>query len=133
MRSRLPRKEQNTWRVYLCERRNETSYADEPSVSKQPGHLCDAADVFLAVPSRETQVFIQAMPNIITIQGIAGDAMRDQVLFQSKADGCLASSRKAWWRQKSEVQVWGQKSENESVTQYLLGHWQRNSFCLKLL
>lgn len=92
-------------RVYLCERRNETSDADKPSISKQPGHLCDAADVLLTVPSRETQVFIQAMTNIITIQGIARDAMRDQVLFQSKTNGCLASSRKAYWRQKSEVQV----------------------------
>lgn len=107
MRSKQLRKEQNmTQTVYLWKRRNEASYADKPSVSKQPGHLCDAADILLAVPSWEAQVFVQAVPNIIAVQRIAGDAMRDQVLFQSKANGCLTGSRKACWRQESEVPVW---------------------------
>lgn len=107
MRSKQLRKEQNMMQTaYLWKRRNEASYADKPSISKQPGHLCDAADILLAVPSWEAQVFIQAVPNIIAVQGIAGDAMRDQVLFQSKANGCLTGSRKACWGQQSEVPVW---------------------------
>lgn len=87
---------------YLGEGGDEAGDADEPRIGEEPRHLGDAPDVLLAVLGREAQVLVQAMPHIVTIQGVAGDAVSHQVLLQSKANGCLASSRKAWGRQKSE-------------------------------
>lgn len=88
--------------AYLCEGGDEAGDADEPRVGEEPRHLGDAPDVLLAVLRREAQVLVQAVPDVVAVQGVARDAMSHQVLFQSKANGRLASSRKAWRRQESE-------------------------------
>lgn len=53
---------------YLCKRRNEASDANQASISKQLGHLCNTADVFFSVCCGETQIFVQTMPNIVTVK-----------------------------------------------------------------
>lgn len=77
--------------VYLGERRNEAGDADQASVGKELGHLGNPADVFLPVPRGEAQVLVKAVTDVVPVQGVAGDAVGDQVLLQSKADRRLPS------------------------------------------
>ena len=66
---------------YLGERGDEAGDADKSSICEEFGHLSDAADVLLAVSGAEAQVFIQAVSDIIAIQRVTGDSMRDQILL----------------------------------------------------
>ena len=61
--------------------RDEAGDADQPCVSKQPGHLGDASDVFLAVSWAEAQVPVQPLADVVSIQGVAGNAMAHQVFL----------------------------------------------------
>lgn len=78
--------------AYLCERRNEAGNADQTGVGKQLGHLGNPADIFLSVSRGESKVFVQAVADVVPIQGVAGDGVGDQVLLQSKTDGRLPST-----------------------------------------
>lgn len=61
--------------------RNEAGDAHQPGVSKQPRHLSNAPDVLFAVLWAEAQVFVQPLTDVVPIQGVAGDAVTDQVLL----------------------------------------------------
>lgn len=78
---------------YLCKRRNEAGNADQTSVGKQLGHLCNPADIFLSVPRRESKVFVEATTDVVPVEGVARDGVGDEILFQSKTDGCFSSTR----------------------------------------
>lgn len=52
----------------LGERRDETGDAHKASISKQFSHFSDAPDILLAVFSREAQILVQAMTNVVSIQ-----------------------------------------------------------------
>ena len=87
---------------YLCKRRNEAGNADQTSVGKQPGHLSNPADVFFSVPRRESKVFVEAMTDVVPIEGVARDGVGDEILLQSKTDRCFSSTRETcseWARQ----------------------------------
>lgn len=78
--------------AYLCERRNEAGDADQTSVSKQPGHLSNPADIFFPVSGGESKVFVKAMTDVVPIEGVARDGVGDEVLFQSKTYRCFPST-----------------------------------------
>lgn len=73
----------------LAERRNETGDANQSSVSKQLGHLGDTADVLLAVLGREAQVLVQAVTDVVSVQGVTRDGVGYEVLLQRETDGSL--------------------------------------------
>lgn len=72
---------------------NEAGNAHKTSISKQFGHFCDTTNVLLAVFRAEAQVLIKALPDVISIQSVAGDAMTHQILLQSHADRRLTRTR----------------------------------------
>lgn len=78
---------------YLCEWGNEAGNADQAGVSKELGHLCNPADVLFSVPSRKSQVLVEAMANIVPIQGVTRDGVGDQVLLQGETYGGFSSTR----------------------------------------
>src|SRR6266849_4966428 len=47
---------------------NERRYANEPSLCEEPRHLAGAADIFLAVLRRKTEVSAQATAKIVTVE-----------------------------------------------------------------
>jgi len=77
----------------LAERWNETGDAHQPSVGEQPGHLCNTADVLLAVYGGEAQVLVQAVANVVSVQRVAGNRVGHEKLLQGKADGRLSGTR----------------------------------------
>lgn len=79
--------------LYLCEWGNEAGDADQAGVRKELGHLRNPADVLFAVSGRESQVLVEAMTDIVPIQGVTRDGVGDEVLFQSETDGCFPSAR----------------------------------------
>lgn len=87
---------------YLCKRRNEAGNADQTSVSKQLGHLCNPADIFFSVPRRESEVFVEAMTDVVPIEGVARDGVGDEILFQSKTDRCFPSTRETCCEQSRQ-------------------------------
>lgn len=86
-------------RFYLCKRRNEAGNADQTSIGKQLGHLGNPADVLFSVPRRESEVFVEAVTDIVSIEGVARDGMGDEILFQSKTNCCFSSPRETWSEQ----------------------------------
>lgn len=73
----------------LAERRNETGDAHQSGIRKQLGHLGDTADVLLAVFGREAQVLVQAVTDVVSIQGVTRDGVGYEVLLQRETDGSL--------------------------------------------
>lgn len=73
----------------LAERRNETGDAHQPGICKQLGHLGDTPDVLLAVLRGEAQVLVQAVTDVVSVQGVTWDGVGYEVLLQSKTDGSL--------------------------------------------
>lgn len=72
---------------------NEAGNTHEPRVSKQFCHFRDTANVLLAVLRTEAQVLIEALPDVISIHSVAGDAMTHQILLQSHADRRFTCTR----------------------------------------
>ncbi len=75
---------------------DEAGDAHKPSVSKQFYHFCDTTNVLFAVFRAEAQVLIEALPDVISIQSVAGDPMTHQILLQSHADRRLTRTRQTW-------------------------------------
>lgn len=73
----------------LAERRNETGDAHQAGIRKQLGHLGDTADVLLAVFGREAQVLVQAVTDVVSVQGVRRDGVGYEVLLQRETDGGL--------------------------------------------
>ena len=55
----------------------------------------DAPDVLLAVLIRETEITVQPVPDVVTVEHIGGPAALDQRALQRHADGRLAGTRQA--------------------------------------
>lgn len=77
----------------LGERRNETGDAHQPGVGEQFGHFGDTTDVLLAVFGGEAQVLVQALADVVPVQGVARDSVGHEVLLHGKADGGLPGTR----------------------------------------
>ncbi|TNN81810.1 hypothetical protein EYF80_007939 [Liparis tanakae] len=65
----------------------------KPGVGKQSGHLCNPADVLLAVDGGEAQVLVQALANVVSVQRVAGNSVGHEKLLQGKTDGRLSGTR----------------------------------------
>lgn len=87
--------------THLGEGTDEAGDTDDPSISEELGHLGDTADVLLAVLLGEAQIFVQPSPDVISIQTVGRDALANQVLLQSKRDGCFPSTRQTWQMERS--------------------------------
>lgn len=67
--------------TYPAVGRDEAGNADQPSISKKPGHLSNTSNVLFTVFWAEPKVLIQPLADVVPIQGVAGDPMTDQVLL----------------------------------------------------
>lgn len=91
----------------LAERRNETGDAHQPGICKQLGNLGDTPDVLLTVFRGEAQVLVQAVTDVVSVQGVTWDGMGYEVLLQSKTDGSLPGTGQTWERRLvSTVSHW---------------------------
>jgi len=66
---------------YLWKWRHETTQRHNTTVSKQLGNLCDSSNIFFSVLLWETQIFIEASSDIISIQSICRDTTWNQESF----------------------------------------------------
>lgn len=86
--------------------RDEASDADQPSISKKPGHLSSASNVLFTVLWAEAEVFVQPLANVVPIQCVAGDTVTHQVLLQSHAHRGLPCTRQTLAQKKTDVMRW---------------------------
>ena len=66
-------------------RRDEGAEADDATIGEQFGHLGDAPDVLHAVFGGESQVLVQALSNIVTVQTVGRNAARYEEFFQGES------------------------------------------------
>ena len=66
-------------------RRDEGAEADDAAIGEQFGDLGDAPDVLHAVFGGESQVLVQALSNIVTVQTVGRNAARYEEFFQGES------------------------------------------------
>lgn len=76
--------------------RDEAGNAHQPSISKKPGHLRNPSNVLFTILWAKSQVFVQPLADIVSIQSIARDAVTNQVLLQCHAHCGLPCTRQPW-------------------------------------
>ena len=109
------------WRItHPAVGRDEAGDADQPSISKKPGHLSSASNVLFAVLWAEAEVFVQPLTNVVPIQCVAGDTVTHQVLLQSHAHRGLPRTRQTLAQDKTEDMRWHTCAERDTF----LNLWQ---------
>ena len=73
--------------TYFVGGTNEGADGDHPGVYKQLGYLGDAPYVFKAVFFAESQVVIDAGPDVIPVQYLAKEAPEEELLLQVRGQG----------------------------------------------
>lgn len=61
--------------------RNEAGNAHQPSISKKSGHLGNSSNVLFTILWAKSQVFVQPLADIVSIQSIARDTVTNQVFL----------------------------------------------------
>ncbi len=74
----------------------EAGDAHKPSVSKQFYHFCDTTNVLLAVFRAEAQVLIEALPDVISIQSVAGIPWHTRYSSRAMLTVVLYRTRQTW-------------------------------------
>ena len=72
---------------------DEAGKADDASISKQFRHFRDTTNVFLSVSRSETEVLVETMTDVVSIETVRWDTLTHEVLFEGEGDRCLASAR----------------------------------------
>jgi len=71
---------------------DEAGEADDSSIGKELGHFGDTSDVLLSIFVTESEVLVQSMPNVITVQTVGWNALADKKLLEGERDRCLTSA-----------------------------------------
>ena len=79
----------------LSEGADEACQTDDSSISEQLGHLRDATDVLLPVLRTESEVLVEPVTNVVSIQAVRRNSLTHQIAFQRKRQRRLAGARQS--------------------------------------
>lgn len=76
----------------LAEGGNEGNEADNTGIGKELGDLSDSADVFLSVGKGESEILVESMSDVVTVEDVCGDTLGDKMLLELHGDGRFTGS-----------------------------------------
>jgi len=79
----------------LSERTDEAGQADNTAISEQFSHFRDTSNVFFTIFRTKSQVLIETMAYVVSVQTVWGNSLTDQVALQCKRQCRLSSTRQS--------------------------------------
>jgi hypothetical protein len=74
--------------------RDKTDQTNNASISKQFGDFTNSSNVFFSIFGAETEIFVEAESDVITVQDIGGNVLFAKVFFDSHGDGRFSRAGK---------------------------------------
>jgi len=76
----------------LAEGGDEGDEADDSGIGEELGNLSDSADVFFSVGEGESEVLVETMSDVVTVEDVCGDTLGDKMLLELHGDGGFTGS-----------------------------------------
>ena len=78
--------------TYLAEGGDEGDKADDSGIGEELGDLSDSADVLLSVGKGESEILVESVSDVVTVEDVCGDTLGDKVLLELHGDGGFTGS-----------------------------------------
>lgn len=105
----------------LAEGGDEGDKADDSGIGEELGDLSDSADVLLSVGKRESEILVESVSDVVTVEDVCGDTLGDKVLLELHGDGGFTGSGETGEPDSAAVEATCSEGLGSLVSVHLVG------------